>query len=243
MSSSQPNDFVEDDTSTALDASLLVTSKYEEDILRLEQRIKSDIAGIVKRKDLDSLRELGGVDRVRSVLSRRQSEESNINNGNHQVLEATNQGHGLSLSCCFVNSCRRNSYTISLLMISALLSLAIEIKLEGPKYGWHDTAAVLVAIIMIISFSSVQSFWRERKMLKLSQKKCKLKFTVVRGGTLQTVDISDIMVGDTVCLKMGDEVPADGLLLNNENSVLDETQIHFSCLVQKYLLRVKLRCL
>ncbi|KAK4276361.1 hypothetical protein QN277_019318 [Acacia crassicarpa] len=165
----------------------------EEDTVRSELRIKNDIARIVKDKDLESLRQLGGVDRVRSVLCHRASEEGNTDNGSHQVLENTNQGR--SLSYCFVNSCKRNSYTISLLMTSALLSLATEMKQEGPKYGWHDSAAILVTIIVIISFSSVANFWRERKMLKLTGKK--------------------------MCLKMGDEVPADGLLLNNGNETQD----------------------
>ncbi|KAI9080934.1 hypothetical protein K1719_037095 [Acacia pycnantha] len=199
----------------------VASDNQEEDTVRSEVRIKSDIARIVKDKDLESLRELGGVDRVRSVLCRRASEEGNTDNGNHQVLENTNQVQGRSLSYCFVNSCKRNSYTISLLMTSALLSLATEMKQEGPKYGWHDSAAILVAIIAIISFSSVANFWREREMLKLSEKKSELKFDVVRCETPKIVAKSDIVVGDTVCLKMGDEVPADGLLLNNGNETQD----------------------
>ncbi|XP_054817994.1 calcium-transporting ATPase 12, plasma membrane-type-like [Prosopis cineraria] len=199
-----------------------IASDNEEDIACVEQRIKNSIARIVKDKDLELLRELGGVNRVRSVLIHRQSEEGNIDNGNHQVLETTDQVHGRRLLYCFTNSCKRNSYTISLLMISALLSLATEIKQEGPKYGWHDSAAIVVAIIMIVAVSSVANYGRERKMLKLSEKKGELKFTVVRCETSQMVAISDIMVGDIVCLKRGDEAPADGLLLNNEHSVQDE---------------------
>ncbi|KAI4305656.1 hypothetical protein L6164_029011 [Bauhinia variegata] len=57
--------------------------------------------------------------------------------------------------------------------------------------------------------------------MKSLKNKNKLDVTVLRGEERQLIAISDLKVGDTVLLKSGDEVPADGLLINGENFEFD----------------------
>ncbi|XP_060671415.1 calcium-transporting ATPase 12, plasma membrane-type-like [Ziziphus jujuba] len=51
---------------------------------------------------------------------------------------------------------------------------------------------------------------------------------VLRGGQSNNVSKSEIVVGDVVCLKFGDEVPADGLFLRGNNLQLEERDSEIS---------------
>ncbi|KAJ1410875.1 P-type ATPase, A domain superfamily [Sesbania bispinosa] len=186
-----------------LGASLILTSKI-------------DVARIVKEQDFESLLEIGGVDRVCAILQS-QRQHSEIDYRNLGVLGNPVPVYGTSFSSFLLNSWKQNRYTISMLLISAAFSFATEFKQEGPKYGWHDGVAIVSAVLMLIVFSSMTNFWRQRQMMKLAKRRGKLEFTVQRDGECTKVALSDIVVGDMVCLRKGDEVPADGLLVSGES--------------------------
>ncbi|CAI8587106.1 unnamed protein product [Vicia faba] len=197
-------------SSTKSFVSIDVVSHVQEE----EEGVRTDIARIVKEKDLKSLVELGGVGRVYHVLHglTQHSSEENL---------------GATFSGFLWKSCKQNLYTISMLLISALLSFATEFKQEGPRYGWHDGVAMIFAVLLLIAFSSITGFWRERKTIKLAKKKGEaMKCNVKRHEEFQVVDLTlsmyDIVVGDKVRLKPRDEVPADGLLLSGDHLVLAE---------------------
>lgn len=171
-----------------------------------------DIAEIVKKKDLKSLLELGGIGIVCDVLH---------GQSQHSSKKIT-RNLGVSFFGILWNSCKHNLYTISMLLISAFLSFATEFKQEGPKYGWHDGVAMVFALLLLIAFSSITNFCRERKMMKLAKKKGQWKFNVKRREASKAVrlTVSDIVVGDMVYLSPHDEVPADGLLVSGDTDIL-----------------------
>lgn len=107
--------------------------------------------------------------------------------------------------------------------VSAGLAFAIDIMNQGAKYCWPDGVAILFAISMLVVCPSVSNFYHERKLVKkLLKDKNRLEVKVVRNRMSQRIAIYNVEVGDRVCLKKGDHVPADGLLLDGENLVLDE---------------------
>ncbi|KAK7299859.1 hypothetical protein RJT34_10687 [Clitoria ternatea] len=197
-----------------------ICSEDEEVKKDVEERIRSDIAGIVMERDLKSLHELGGVELISSVLvDQRQTSQDGAVGGTPTIPAV-----GTSLCGFLLNSCRCNGYIILMLLVSAALSFATEFKLEGPKHGWHDPVAILLAVFLLVVGNSMASFWRERKMLRLAKKRSQLEFTIERGEESLKVPVSDIVVGDLVCLKPGDEVPAYGLLVSDEILVLAEAK-------------------
>jgi len=111
-----------------------------------------------------------------------------------------------------------------MLLVSAGLSFAIDFKQEGPKHGWHDGVAILFALLLLVLGKPVANFLCERKKLKLAERKQELECRVKRGQESLEVPISDIVVGDTVCLWPGDEVPADGELASDGILVLAELE-------------------
>ncbi|KAE9605661.1 putative calcium-transporting ATPase [Lupinus albus] len=107
-----------------------------------------------------------------------------------------------------------------MLLITAVMSFATELKKEGPECSCIDGVAILFAVILMVASPSIANFWRERKM-KLSKK---LEFTVKRGEEYpMVVAISDIVVGDKVFLIKDDKVPANGLFLHGDNLLLAES--------------------
>ncbi|KAG5053503.1 hypothetical protein JHK87_005701 [Glycine soja] len=129
----------------------------EEEEEEKEERIRRDIARIVKEKDLKSLDDLGGVDSVSAVLCRQHqhSKKGTIDDDNTTIpLPAIET----NLSKFLFNSCKFYRCTILVLLISAGLSFAIEFKQEEPKHGWHVGVAIVFAVLLLVAGNSVANF-------------------------------------------------------------------------------------
>ncbi|KAM2144309.1 hypothetical protein ACFXTH_045836 [Malus domestica] len=168
----------------------------------LQEWFSKKVTEIVREKDLNSLRRLGGVDGILPLL-RSHFEEGAIDGG--QNPEGWN-------------------ITKSPVDAKAGLSFTIEFMNQGVKDGWHDGVAILIAAFLLIAFRSVGNYLRQRKLAKHLLDRSKLTVNVEISSTEPTpITISGIVVGDIVPLKEGDCVPADGLFIDHgEVLVLDE---------------------
>ncbi|KAI3993133.1 hypothetical protein MKX01_009876 [Papaver californicum] len=54
-----------------------------------------------------------------------------------------------------------------------------------------------------------------------------IQIDVVRDGRRQNISIFDIVAGDAICIKIGDQIPADGLFLNGHSLQVDEDRNPF----------------
>ncbi|XP_059669247.1 calcium-transporting ATPase 12, plasma membrane-type-like [Cornus florida] len=111
--------------------------------------------------------------------------------------------------------------TVILLLCCATLSLVIGIKRNGLEEGIVDGAIMILAIDIVVIFSVISIFRKARrnKMIKqqLSREKTAIS-KVIRGGKVQLFAVHEVVVGDIVCLKTGDTVPADGLFIDGGDS-------------------------
>ncbi|KAK2422967.1 calcium-transporting ATPase 8, plasma membrane-type [Trifolium repens] len=112
--------------------------------------------------------------------------------------------------------------TILILLVCATLSLAFGIKEHGIKEGWYDGGSIFLVVFIVISMSSISNFKQNKQYDKLSQVSNDIQIDLVRSGRRQKVSIFDIVVGDVVCLKIGDQVPADGLFVDGHSLRVDE---------------------
>lgn len=117
-----------------------------------------------------------------------------------------------------------NDPIIKVLLVAAVLSLVISI-IEGE---YAETIGIFFAIFLATGIS----FWFEydagRKFELLNQTGDELYFKVIRNGNITEISRRDIVVGDVVVLDSGEEIPADGVLLEaislsvNESSLTGE---------------------
>jgi Ca2+-transporting ATPase len=115
--------------------------------------------------------------------------------------------------------------TLIILMVAAAASLALGIKTEGIKEGWYDGASIALAVILVIVVTAVSDYRQSLQFQNLNEEKRNIHMTVVRGGRRVDVSIYDIVVGDVIPLNIGDQVPADGVVVTGYSLAIDESSM------------------
>uniref|UniRef100_A0A2N9G615 Uncharacterized protein n=1 Tax=Fagus sylvatica TaxID=28930 RepID=A0A2N9G615_FAGSY len=72
---------------------------------------------------------------------------------------------------------------------------------------------------------AVSDFKQSKQFEKLSTKSSDIRVEVVRDGRRKPISIFDVVVGDIVFLKIGDQIPADGLFLEGHSLTVDESSM------------------
>ncbi|KAG1364143.1 Calcium-transporting ATPase 5, plasma membrane-type [Cocos nucifera] len=115
--------------------------------------------------------------------------------------------------------------TLVILMVAAVLSLVLGIKTEGIKEGWYDGASIAFAVILVIVVTAISDYKQSLQFQSLNEEKQNIHLEVLRGGRIIEISIYDIVVGDVVPLKIGDQVPADGILIIGYSLAIDESSM------------------
>ncbi|KAA8541543.1 hypothetical protein F0562_022695 [Nyssa sinensis] len=115
--------------------------------------------------------------------------------------------------------------TLIILMIAAAASLALGIKTEGLKEGWYDGGSIAFAVLLVIFTTAFSDYRQSLQFQNLNEEKRNINLEVVRDGRREKVSIYDIVVGDVVPLKIGDQVPADGILVTGHSLAIDESSM------------------
>ncbi|XP_007050467.2 PREDICTED: LOW QUALITY PROTEIN: calcium-transporting ATPase 12, plasma membrane-type [Theobroma cacao] len=183
----------------------------------------------VKGKDLVSLSQVGGVEGVAAALGT--NPENGIADDDQEVKKrqemfGTNTYHkpppkGLLY---FVLDAFKDT-TILILLVCAALSLGFGIKEHGAEEGWYEGGSIFVAVFLVVVVSALSNFRQETQFDKLSKISNNITVEVVRGGRRQQISIFDLVVGDVVFLKIGDQIPADGLFLDGYSLQVDESSM------------------
>ncbi|KAH7857594.1 hypothetical protein Vadar_014388 [Vaccinium darrowii] len=196
--------------------------------------VQSVLTQIVNQKNLDKLKDYDGVEGLASGL------KTNLNRGiNGDVGDIAQRKEAFGSNTYRRSSPEKKLFyfvwealrepTYLILLACAALLLGFEIKQHGLKEGWYDGGSIFVAVFAAIAISAINQFRQNRRLfVKLSKTRYNnVQVDVVRNGTSQKVSMSEIVVGDVVCLKSGDQVPADGLLIDGRNSLLvDESSMN-----------------
>lgn len=191
---------------------------------------QSTLTKLVKERDLEKLHEFDGVQGLATSL--KSSVNDGINGNDREDIARRTEAYG---SNTYHKPPRKGFFhfvweafkdpTIAILLACATLSLGFGIKKHGPKEGWYDGGSIFVAVFLVISVSAISNFRQSRQFEKLSKVSGNIQIEVVRNGRRQQISIFDIVVGDVVCLKIGDQVPADGLFLEGHSLSIDESSM------------------
>ncbi|CAM6092805.1 unnamed protein product [Calypogeia fissa] len=113
--------------------------------------------------------------------------------------------------------------TLQILFFCAFISFGVGIATEGLKEGWYDGTGILFSIILVVLVTALSDYQQSLQFRDLDKEKKKIYIQVTRGGSRKKVSIFELVVGDIVHLSIGDQVPADGLLIEGYELTVDES--------------------
>ena len=92
------------------------------------------------------------------------------------------------------------------------------------KYSWLEGISIVVAVGFMTILAAICDYAKEQQFNTLRKELMKEKSTVIRGqyGGMQQVFNSNIVVGDLISLTAGDRVPADCLLIEECDMMVNE---------------------
>ena len=118
---------------------------------------------------------------------------------------------------------------VRILLVAALVSLV----LSFVKQDFVETLGIIVAIILATTVGFYFECDAARRFSILTQMGEEQSVKVMRDGRLQEIPRREIVVGDIVIVETGDEVPADGKLLEAIDLQVDESSLTGELLTNK----------
>lgn len=123
---------------------------------------------------------------------------------------------------------KRETNSISLLISqfkSPIIIIFIFTSILSYFLGQIEDASIIISIVVV---SGILGFWQEKgatdavtKLLAIVQ----LKSIVLRGGKDCVIPFEDIVPGDIVMLKSGDNIPADCMVINSKDLFVNEATL------------------
>ena len=106
---------------------------------------------------------------------------------------------------------------IRILLIALVLSIGVSVyQMCTGSEGWgvlFEPLGIFVAVMLATTVGFFFEVSANKKFDILNQSEDEKLVTVFRDGLIQRIERKDVVVGDTVVLNTGDEVPADGTLM------------------------------
>ncbi|KAH8491099.1 hypothetical protein H0E87_023294 [Populus deltoides] len=203
------------------------TFQHENKLVSLTNVDQRTLNDIIKEKNLESLNQLGGVIQVATIL------ETDVKDGTREADAAFRRDvfganrfkkpPSKSFLSFVLEACK--DLTIIILLVCAIMSLVFGIKQHGLKNGWYDGGSIIVAVVLVIAVSAISNFKQSKQFEKLSDESRDITVQVVRDGRHNHISIFDVVAGDVVSLKIGDQIPADGLFLHGYSLKVDESSM------------------
>lgn len=118
---------------------------------------------------------------------------------------------------CFV---KLGEWVPSIFFGLALAWVGVGVVIGHPSY---EGLAVMMAVLLATGVAFVSEYRSDREFEKLNAAKDTVRVKVQRDGTIQTIGLEDVVVGDLVLLEMGDEIPADGRIVKSNELFIDQS--------------------
>ena len=116
--------------------------------------------------------------------------------------------------------------TLKMLLAAAAASLIIGIATEGWAHGWYESVAIMVAVTIVVTITTVTDYTQAQQFRNLFKKSEVKVVKAVRDGKLMELDCHDLLVGDVFEVSTGLIMPTDALLIEKHADFLvDESQM------------------
>jgi P-type Ca2+ transporter type 2C len=141
-------------------------------------------------------------------------------------IEAVRHGVGFALAAIVVTAaylCYRRGFghfIPALLFVAALILWPIGLAFGHASF---DGLAVMIAVVLATGVAFASEYKSDREFEALNKPGKSVTSKVRRSEGIQAAPLSDIVVGDTVLLEMGDEIPADGRVVLSNDLNIDQS--------------------
>jgi Ca2+-transporting ATPase len=115
---------------------------------------------------------------------------------------------------------KRSEWIPTLLFVSAIVLFFVGLDLRHPSV---EGLAVMVAVILATGVAFLSEYKSDREFEVLNAHKDALRVKLLRDGEFHTVPLEEVVVGDVVVLETGDEIPADGRLVQATDLFVDQS--------------------
>lgn len=125
-----------------------------------------------------------------------------------------------------------SDHMIIILAIAAVVSLVLGLTVPehgedkvNRSTGWIEGFAILISILIVTTVSSVNDYRKELKFRKLTEENSAQPVQVIRDGSVVTVDVTEVVVGDLLMINAGLVMPVDGFYVRGMSVVVDESSV------------------
>lgn len=115
--------------------------------------------------------------------------------------------------------------TLIILMVCAVVSLIAGEAAADRASGWYDGVGIGVAVIVVVLITAISDYRQSLQFRDLQAEKDNIMLDVVRVGRRSRMSIHELVVGDIVVLSIGDQIPADGVLVEGHSVSIDESSM------------------
>ncbi|XP_063725899.1 plasma membrane calcium-transporting ATPase 2-like isoform X3 [Symsagittifera roscoffensis] len=125
--------------------------------------------------------------------------------------------------------------TLIILICASIFSLVLALVVPhdpdeqdtSKKYvEYVEALAIMMAVGIVVLVTAGNDWSKERKFRGLQERISKEQHVdALRDGDINPLNVTDILVGDIVHVKYGDQVPADGLILQCNDLKIDESSM------------------
>ncbi len=114
---------------------------------------------------------------------------------------------------------------LQILLVGAAINLVLGMVIDGPAKGWIEGAAIFIAVTIVVCVTSGNNWVKERKFRAIYLLQSEKQVRVRRGGASLSVLAQTVQVGDVMELEQGDQLQADGLLVDSNRFAVDESAL------------------
>ncbi|KAK3004750.1 hypothetical protein RJ639_018618 [Escallonia herrerae] len=110
------------------------------------------------------------------------------------------------------------------LLVFGLVSIGVGVAIEGSLQGVGEGLGVMFFSLFSV-MTTAKTDHHLHFLFKEKQKKNKSNVRVIRDGVMRLISSDDVVVGDVMELRTGEQIPADGLFISGRSLVVDESSI------------------
>ena len=93
-------------------------------------------------------------------------------------------------------------------------ALVVNVIFMWGRADWIETAGIAVSILLATFISTLSEHGSEKAFARLNDQCAKVCARVIRDGEIREIDIAEVVVGDLLLISAGDQIAADGDLID-----------------------------